>query len=91
MKATMATRKVSNAMIRCTDYVLHKSQQTIFAGIQKSIIDFSEHKIMRCIKLTLDPQKKMTLTKVLQEYRCGDIAVAWMDGRPQWIKVDHEK
>lgn len=91
MKATMATRNLSNAMLKCTAYVLHKSQQPIFDGIQKSIIDFSEHKLKRCIKNAEDFQKKHVLTKLLDEYKDGEIAIAWLEGRPQWLKVTHEK
>lgn len=91
MKATMATRNVSNAMLNCTAYVLHKSQQSIFDGIQRSIIDFSEHKLKRYIKSVSDPQKKHVLSKLLDDYKDGEVVIGWLEGRPQWLKVTSEK
>ncbi len=90
MKMDMATRNPTDVKIDrggCTEFVLHKSQQTIFTGIQKQIIDYTEHKLIRYIKGTKDTQQKLVLAALLGEYKCGNVAIAWRRGQPKYLKV----
>lgn len=85
----MATRNTTDGKIDkgCTDFVLHKSQQTIFSGIQNKIIDYSEHRLLKYIAKVTDPQQKLVLAALVGEYRVGNIAIAWRRGQPTYIKV----
>ena len=90
MKMDMATRNPTDVKIDrsgCTDFMLHKSQQTIFTGIQNRIIDYTEHRLIRYIKTTKDTQQKLQLAALLCEYKLGNVAIAWKRGQPKWLKV----
>lgn len=91
---TMATRSTADAktpLNECqTDYVLHKSQQTLFTGIQKKVIDFTEHKLLKYAHVTQDAQQKLVLMVMVSDYVSGKIAVAWANGRPIYIRVTKE-
>lgn len=91
MKAEMATRNPADVKVDkegCTDFVLHKSQQTIFTGIQKKIVDYTEHRLLRYAENVRDPQQKLQLMAMINDYRCGHIAIAWKRGRPIYIRVN---
>jgi hypothetical protein len=90
MKAEMATRNPADVRVEkdgCTDFVLHKSQQTIFTGIQKKIVDYTEHRLLRYAASVRDPQQKLVLMAIINDYRAGHIAVAWKRGQPVYIRV----
>ena len=71
----------------CTEFQLHKSQQTIFHGILKKIFDYSENRLIRYINTVKDVQQKLILVALLQDYIDGHVAIAWKRGQPIWVKV----
>lgn len=71
----------------CTEFQLHKSQQTIFHGILKKIFDYSEKRLIRYINTVKDVQQKLILVALLQDYIDGHVAIAWKRGQPIWVKV----
>lgn len=90
MKAEMATRNPADIKVErdgCTDFVLHKSQQSLFHGIQRKIVDYTEHRLLRYAASVRDPQQKLVLMALINDYRMGLIAVAWKRGMPVYIKV----
>ncbi len=86
----MTTRNPTNAKLDKfvgTDFVLHKSQQSIFSGIQKKIIDYTEHRLIWYAGSIKDPQQKLVLMAVISDYRAGMIAVSWRNGTPCYLRV----
>lgn len=86
----MATRIPKNPNVKpgeCTEFQLHKSQQTIFNGILNKIVDYSEHRLIRHIDKIKDAQQKIVLVALLHDYIAGHVAIAWKRGNPVWIKV----
>lgn len=93
MKAEMATRNPADVKVDkdgCTDFVLHKSQQTIFSGLQQKIVDYTEHRLLRYANTVRDPQQKLVLMAMLSDYRDGKIAVAWKRGQPLYVRVTRD-
>lgn len=93
MKTEMVIRNPANVrdgIGGCTDFVLHKSQQTIFTGIQKKIVDYTEHRLLRYTASIQDPQQKLQLTAMINDYRAGNVAIAWKQGRPVYVRVIKE-
>lgn len=90
MKLEMATRNPTDTKVAkegCTEFVLHKSQQAIFDGCQEKIVDYAEHRLIRCAIATKDPQQKLVLMALIQDYRDGKVAIAWRKGAPVYIRV----
>lgn len=90
MLSSMATNIPKNTPVKhgeCTEFQLHKSQQTIFNNILRNICDFSEHKLIRYIDTVTDQQQKLVLVALLHDYKAGHVAIAWKRGQPIWIKV----
>jgi hypothetical protein len=90
MHSSMATNIPKEAAAKpgeTTEFQLHKSQQAIFGGILKYVVDFTERKLSKCIEQTNDESQKTMLSNLLKEYVAGKVAVAWRRGRPVWIKV----
>jgi len=86
----MTTKIPKKKLVRsggCTEFQLHKSQQTIFNNILKNICDYSEFKLIRCINDVNDQQQKLILIALLNDYITGHVAVAWKKGKPIWIKI----
>ena len=71
----------------CTEFQLHKSQQTIFHGILKKVLDYSEYRLLRHIETVKDQQQRLVLIALLHDYINGDVALAWKKGQPVWVKV----
>jgi len=71
----------------CTEFQMHKSQQTVFGGIMNRIIDYTEHRLIRHIKNIEDAQQKSVLVTLLSDYISGKVAIAWKRGNPVWINV----
>ena len=93
MFSSMATRSANNIQIplhECTQFVLHKTHQNKFDGIQKKIIDFTEHKLLKYINSVSDAQQKLSLAAMIEDYRDGNVAVGWRRGSPCYIKVSKE-
>lgn len=89
----MATRNPTDVKVAkegCTDFVLHKSQQTIFAGIQKKIVDYTEHRLIRYAMSVKDAQQKLVLVALITDYRDGKVAIAWRKGQPIYIRVTRD-
>lgn len=78
----MATRNVAGLPGRndsCTEYQLHK--------VQKGVIDYTEKRLIRFAAGTTDPTQKLTLCALIDDYRNGDVAIAWRSGRPVFVRV----
>jgi len=87
-KLSMRTRGNSKIPIHeCTEFTLHVSQRTEFAGSRGKLIDYSEHRLRRYIKTIDDKQQVMLLKAMLVDYLTGQIAVAWRRGQPVYVKV----
>jgi hypothetical protein len=90
MNIAMSTRFPKNTKIKpgeCTEFQMHKSQHTAFTGIMHLVIDFTEHRLARYIEKIKDAQQKLILVALLQDYKIGNVAIAWKKGQPVWIKV----
>lgn len=90
MKTAMATRNPADVKFErdgCTNFVLHKSQQTIFAGIQKKIVDYTEHRLLRYAASVSDPQQGLVLMAMISDYRRGLIAISWRRGVPVYLRI----
>jgi len=90
MKIDSATRNenVNRTKVQgCTDFVLHKSQQSMLNGLQHKIIDYTEHKLLRYINTIKDVSQKMTLTAMVEDYKAGLIAIAWKSAKPLYFRV----
>lgn len=73
-----------------TDFVLHKSQQAWLQGIQDRIIDYTEKRLIKYVNSTTDAQQRITILTLIDDYRAGNVAVAWRRGDPTWVKVVRE-
>lgn len=90
MNGAMSTNIPKNAQVKlgeCTEFQLHKSQQTIFHGILRKVYDYSEKRLIRYIDTVKDAQQKLILVALLQDYIDGHVAIAWKRGQPVWVKV----
>lgn len=89
----MATRNPASVQLErdgCTGFVLHKSQQSIFNGVQEKIIDYTEHRLLRYASTVRDAQQRLVLMALIVDYREGNVAVGWHRGRPTYIKVTRD-
>jgi len=84
----MATRNAANLperKERCTEFQLH-------SGVcDRNVVDFTERKLIRFASKTHDSQQKLVLMAMIEDYRKGNIAIAWRRGQPVWIKVTREQ
>jgi hypothetical protein len=79
--------KVEPVLYPCTEFVLHKSQQPECANIQKKIIDYTEHRLLRYAEKTSDAQQRLTVMALLVDYRKGNVAIAWRAGSPTFVRI----
>ena len=89
----MSIKLPKNARVKpgeSTDFQLHKSQQTIYSGSVRTIVDFTEYRLKRYIKSVTDDQQKLTLKQLLSDYIAGRVAIAWKRGQPIWIKISKD-
>ena len=82
-KTTLTSAKLAE----CTEFQLHKSQQTVFNQILNKVYDYSEYRLIRHISKITDQQQKSVLVELLQDYISGKVVIAWKKGLPIWIKV----
>jgi hypothetical protein len=84
---SMSTRNAVNLPDRperCTEFQLHGGSSS------RNVVDFTEHRLFRIAAKTHDPQQRLVLMAMIEDYRKGNIAVAWKRGQPVWIKVTKE-
>jgi hypothetical protein len=84
----MATRNVADTPgrpERSTEFQLH-----IGKGSGRNVIDFTEHKLIRYASKIKDPQQKMVLMALIEDYRNGVVAVAWRRGQPLPMRITRE-
>jgi len=81
------TTLTSTKLVECTEFQLHKSQQTVFNQILNKVYDYSEYRLIRHISKITDQQQKSVLVELLQDYISGKVVIAWKKGLPIWIKV----
>jgi hypothetical protein len=83
----MATRNAANLperKERCTEFQLHGGDGA------RNVVDFTERKLIRYATRTSDHQQKLVLMAMIEDYKKGNIAVAWRRGQPVWVKVTKE-
>ena len=86
--STMATRNATNVPGRpekCTDFQLHVGKEN-----GKNVIDFTERKLIQYALKCHDPQQKLVLMALIEDYRNGLVAVAWRRGAPVPLRVTRE-
>ncbi len=84
---TCGIKGQSFAVETCTEFALHISQQTRLSEKRKGLIDYSQRRLERYIKIIEDPQQKMVLVALLHDYIKGDVAIAWKRGLPVYINI----
>jgi hypothetical protein len=87
MDGSMATRNTAGLPgrpERCTEFQLYGGDK------QKNVVDFTERKLLSYAAKATDPQQKLTLYALIDDYRGGNIAVAWRRGNPLYVKVTKE-
>lgn len=93
MKKT-ATRNPMQAEISpetCTEFQMHRTQHPQFDQVKHKLVDFTEHRLQRLIDKAHDVQLRSALAELLQNYRRGNVAIAWRRGKPTWLNVTREK
>ncbi len=86
LSTEMATRNVANLPGRPearTEFQVH-------GGEARNVVDFTERKLIRYAMKATDPQQKLVLMAMVEDYRNGHIAVAWRRGQPVYVKVTKE-
>jgi len=86
----MATRLPPGSTGNTTEFVLHKSQQTLLSGTHDGVIDYAEKRLLRYAAATKDPQQRHSIEALLDNYRAGRAAVAWRRGEPVYVWVTRE-
>lgn len=71
---------------KCTEFQMHAGKKGA-----RNIIDFTEKKLIHYATKTKDPQQKMVLIALIEEYRNGNVAIAWRRGQPVPLRVTKEK
>ena len=94
MNSTMATKRPNSDAVKpmggvCTEYHLHKSQNTLLAQ-HRNIIDYTYYKLRKYIDGVKDKTRKSHLEQILKEYSQGFVAIAWYGGNPTWVEVTKE-
>lgn len=91
-KTSMSTRnpKDIKGLNDTTEFVMHKSQQTLFSGLQDKIIDYTEHRLIRYFESIVDAQQKLVVAALIEDYRKGRVACAWRRGAPVYVRVSKE-
>lgn len=85
MNGLMATRNaagIPNRSEKCTEFQLHT--------VGPNVIDFTERKLLKYVSKVTDPQQKLTLCAMIDEYRAGTVAVGWKRGAPVYVRVTRE-
>lgn len=59
----------------------------LYVGRGNVVVDFTECKLRRYAAAAIDPQQKLTLCAMIDDYLAGHIAIAWKRGVPIWLKV----
>lgn len=89
--ATRNPQQVKANSSECTEFQLHSSQLAFFNGVRHKVFDFTEHKLQCLIDRVVITQQKLQLMALLENYKQGNVAVAWQAGRPIYVKVTHDK
>ena len=87
LRVDMATRNAANLperKERCTEFQLHEG------ATPRNVVDFTEKKLLRYANKTSDQQQKLVLMAMIDDYKKGNIAVAWRRGQPVYIRVTKE-
>lgn len=82
----MATRNVADVSSRVderTEYQLHTKR----VG---NVVDFTLHKLCMYALKTKDPQQKLMIFALIEDYRAGAVAIAWRRGLPIPLRVTKE-
>ena len=83
----MATRNAANLperKERCTEFQLHGGNAF------RNVVDFTEKKLLKYASKTSDQQQKLVLMAMIDDYKKGNIAVAWRRGQPVYVHISKE-
>ena len=84
----MATRNTGNFPGRIelgTEFQLHVGRSET-----RNVIDFTEYKLVRYALKCKDPQQKLILMALVDDYRAGSVAISWRRGAPVPVRVTKE-
>ena len=71
-----------------TEFQLHVSQFQSYHTSRKVLRDFSEEKLKRYLQeVSYDPEKKMLVSTILEDYKSGKVAIAWRRGEPVYVRM----
>ena len=89
---TYMARKLVSKPMGCTEFQLHKNVLNMPTGASRDkLLDFTEHKLRRMIKTTLEGDRKRALLELLADYHSGKVAIAWQNGNnPVYINIVKE-
>lgn len=72
----------------CTEFQLHKSQ--LSTSTKRNLFDYTEFRLKKYIEKLDDEKQKITLTRILSDYKKGYLVIAWKSGRPVWFAITKE-
>lgn len=88
--STHMIKKPINKPRGCTEFQLYKNV-LLPEGFTKSLVhDFTEFKLKKMIRLTLDGDRKKALAELLAEYQSGKVAVAWNGTNPVYVNISKD-
>ena len=61
--------------------------QLYVSGRQPNIIDYTEFKLKKYMKLAKDPQQIEALQELCNKYTDGTVAICWKKGYPGWLNL----
>jgi hypothetical protein len=66
---------------RCTEFQLYVGDSIV------NVVDFTAWRLLRYAAMTNDPQQRLVLLTMVNDYKSGHIAVAWKNGAPVYVNV----
>lgn len=87
--STIMSKKLVNKPVDCSDFQLHKNMLVLPKGSTNTkLLDFTEFKLRRMIKMTPESDRRRALLELLADYQLGKIAIAWQGGaNPIYITI----
>lgn len=84
----MASKIFNDKNAERTEFQLHISQFQSYRHDRRVLQDFTEAKLIRYLdEVSYDPEKKMLVTAILEDYRAGRVAIAWKHGEPVYVRM----
>ena len=83
----MASKIFNDRATDRTEFQLHISQYQSYPANKGVLRDFSEARLVDYLNNTCDPERKILISAILDDYRQGKIAIAWRNGEPVYIRM----